>query len=109
MAVTANEPTADIALRWTPGVLILDGPINRGVGPDALQVAADALGSADGVLIADCGGITKVDDRGVAFLMGMAGFANDRGVRIRLVDVPRTLLARLRRANIEALFDWERP
>jgi hypothetical protein len=41
--------------------------------------------------------------------MAMAGFANDRGVRIRLVDVPRTLRARLRRANIEALFEWERP
>lgn len=109
VATTTNERAVDISLRWTPGVLILDGPLNRGVGPEALQVAADALGSADGVLIADCGGITKVDDRGVAFLMAMAGFANDRGVRIRLVDVPRTLRARLRRANIEALFEWERP
>lgn len=98
-----------MSLRWTPGVLILDGPLNRGVGPDGLQVAADALRSADGVLIADCGGITKVDDRGVAFLLGVAGFANDRGVRIRLVDVPRTLRARLRRAQIDTLFEWERP
>jgi ABC-type transporter Mla MlaB component len=106
---TTNDRTGELSLRWTPGVLILDGPIDRSVGPEALQIAADALGSADGVLVADCGGITKVDDRGVAFLMGVAGFASDRGVRIRLVDVPRSLRARLRRAQIETLFDWERP
>ena len=80
--------------------------------PECADTAKREIGSLIASVQAiepDCGGITKVDDRGVAFLMGMAGFAGDRGVRIRLVDVPRTLRARLRRANIEALFEWERP
>lgn len=107
METTTNEAAAGMSLRWTPGVLILDGPLNRSAGPDALEAAAAALGSANGVLIADCRGITKVDDRGVAFLLGVAAFANDRGVRIRLVGVPRSLQSRLRRAQIETVFDWE--
>jgi anti-anti-sigma regulatory factor len=95
-----------VTVSWVPGRLTLAGEIGTVSRQAGLAAAVEALQCADGELVIDCAGVTSIDPIGVAFLVGLARFAVERGVRSRLLDPPRHVRTQLKRAGAQSLFEW---
>ena len=96
-----------MTVSWIPGRLTLVGDIGAVSREDGLAAAVEALRSANAELLIDCARVTSIDPSGVAFLVGLARFAIERGVRARLLDPPRQVRTHIRRAGAQPLFEWE--
>ena len=95
-----------VTVSWIPGRLTLAGDIGTVSRDAGLAAAVEALRLAEGELLIDCSRVTSIDSGGVAFLVGLAGFAGERGIRAHLVDVPRHVRSQLRRAGADSMFVW---
>jgi anti-anti-sigma regulatory factor len=96
-----------LTVSWIPGRLTLAGEVGAVSREDGLAAAVEALRLADGELLIDCGRVTSIDPSGVAFLVGLARFAIERGVPARLIDPPRNVRTQIRRAGAQSLFEWQ--
>ncbi len=96
-----------MTVSWTPGRLTLAGDIGTVSREDGLAAAVEALQLADAELLIDCGRVTSIDASGVAFLVGLARFAFERGIQPRLINPPRPLRTQLRRSGAQSLFERE--
>ena len=95
-----------MTVSWIPGRLTLAGDIGTLSRDDGLAAAVEALRLAEGELLIDCVRVTSIDSGGVAFLVGLAGYAAERGVGARLIHPPRHVRSQIRRAGAESVFVW---